>query len=68
MIWIILKSFFGFVGCLKIIKDKSSKIRVQTPDAGLIITITTASRREGQNPRLSITTAPTRGPKPASQL
>ena len=42
----------GSVGCLKIIKDKSS-----TPDAGLIIAITTASRREDQNPRLSVTAA-----------
>ena len=50
----------GFVGCLKITKDKSSKRRGQTPDAGLIIAITVASRREGQNPRLSITAAPRR--------
>ena len=37
----------GTVGCLKIIKDKSSKSRVQTPDAGLIVAITTAPRRKG---------------------
>ena len=45
----------GGVGCLKITEDKSSKRRVQTPDAGLIITTTTAPRRKGRNPRLSLT-------------
>ena len=48
------------VGCLKITKDKSSKSRVQTSDAGLVIAITAAPRREGRNPRLSITAAPGR--------
>ena len=55
--WIL---FIVFVGCLKVTKDKSSKSRVQTPDAGLIIAITAAPRREGRNPRLSITAAPRR--------
>jgi len=50
----------GSVGCLKITKDKSSKSRGQTPDAGLIIAITAAPRREGRNPRLSIIAAPRR--------
>ena len=64
----ISKNFGGdSVGCQKITKDKSSKSRVQTPDAGLIIAITTAPRREGQNPRLSITAAPRReGQNPRS--
>ena len=53
------------VGCLKIIKDKSSKAESQTPDAGLISANTAAPRREGRNPRLSSTKA--RGSKPASQ-
>jgi len=48
------------VGCLKITKDKSSKSRGQTPDAGLIIAITATPRREGRNPRLSIIAAPRR--------
>ena len=48
------------VGCLKINEDKSSKSRVQTPDAGLIIAIAAIPRREGRNPRLSITAAPRR--------
>ena len=42
------------VDCPKIIEDKSSESRVQTPDAGLIIATTSAPRREGRNPRLSI--------------
>ena len=46
------------VGCLKINEDKSSKSRVQTPDAGLIKAITAIPRREGQNPRPRITAAP----------
>ena len=46
-----------FVGCLKITEDKSSKSRIETPDAVLIIAITAASRREDRNPRLSITAA-----------
>ena len=41
--------------CLKITEDKSSKSRVQTPNAGLIIATTTAPRRKGRNPRLSLT-------------
>ena len=45
----------GSIGCLKITKDKSSKSRVQTPDAELIIATTTTPRRKGRNPRRSLT-------------
>ena len=41
--------------CPKITEDKSSESRVQILDAGLIIATTAAPRREGRNPRLSIT-------------
>ena len=43
------------VGCLKITEDKLSKSRIQTPDAGLVIAISAAPRREGWNPRFDIT-------------
>ena len=36
----------GSVGCLKITEDKSSKSRIQTPDARLIITTSATPRRE----------------------
>ena len=36
----------GSVGCLKITEDKSSKSRVQTPDAGLVIATNAGPRRE----------------------
>jgi len=35
------------VGCLKITENKSSKSGIQTPDAGLVIAISAAPRREG---------------------
>jgi len=35
------------VGCLKITEDKSSKSRIQTPDAKLVIATSTGPRREG---------------------
>ena len=41
------------VGCLTIIKDKSSKAESQTPDAGLIPASTAAPRRVSRNPRPS---------------
>ena len=61
------------VDCLKITEDKSSENRVQTSDTRLIISTTAAPRREGRNPRLSITavahySTKTRGSKPASLL
>ena len=43
------------VGCLKITEDKSSKSRVQTPNARLIITTSIVPRREDWNPHLNIT-------------
>jgi len=56
------------VDCLKITEDKSSKSRVQTPDARLIIATSAAPRREGWNPRFKITAmTKTRSIKAASQ-
>ena len=40
----------GSVACLKITEDKSSKSRVQTPDAWLIIATTTAPKTQGSKP------------------
>ena len=63
----------GSVGCLKIIKDKSSKDKSskaesQTPDAGLVSASTAAPRRVGRNPHLSQhCSTKARGSTPASQ-
>ena len=35
------------VGCLKITEDESSKSRIQTPDARLIMATSAAPKREG---------------------
>ena len=43
---IFITNFDNTVGCLKITEDKSLKSRVQTPNAGLIIAITAALRRQ----------------------
>ena len=46
-IWELVKLPKGNVNCLKITEDKSSKIRVQTPEEKLIIATSAAPRREG---------------------
>ena len=43
---------------IRISHKRTKESRVQTPDAGLIIAITAASRRKGRNLHLSITAAP----------
>ena len=58
----------GAVGCLKIIKDKSSKAESQTPGARVETRVSAAPRREGRNTRLSQhCSTKARGSKLASQ-
>jgi len=55
---LVLMSEATVVDCLKITKRQvTKKAEFQTLDAGLIIAITAAPRREGRNPRLSSTAA-----------